>query len=108
LLQAEVAKLLTVCEDTIVGWEMRGTNPRIQQMQGIIKMIGYNPVEIDISTFSGRIINYRYINGMSPKEFGKLIPADPSTVLDWEKRKHLPSKKKRLKIEAIIKERGIK
>ena len=52
LLQAEIAILLSVCEDTVVGWEMRKTVP--------------------------------------------------TTVRDWEKGKHIPSRKKRLKIEAII------
>ena len=103
LRQSDVAKILSVCEDTIVGWEIRGTTPAIQQIPRIIRMIGYLPVKIDTSTFGGRITNYRFMKGITPDEFGKLIPADPSTVLDWEKGKHIPSKKRCLKIEEIIK-----
>ncbi len=95
LSQAEVAKILGICEDSVVGWEMRGTIPAIKQMPGIIRMIGYLPVEIDTSTFGGRIINYRHIKGLTPREFGDLISADPSTVRNWENGKRSPSKKKK-------------
>lgn len=103
LSQAEVAKILGVCEDSVVGWEMRGTTPAIQQMPGIIKMIGYLPVEFDTSTFGGRTTYYRYIKGLTPKEFGKLVFADPSTVRDWEKGRHIPSQEKILVIEGVMK-----
>ena len=41
VLQADVANMLGVCEDTVVGWEVRGTIPKTRQMSGIIHMIGY-------------------------------------------------------------------
>jgi len=46
LRQADIAKLLSVCEDTIVGWEMRGTIPSGGQMPGIIRIIGDVPIQI--------------------------------------------------------------
>lgn len=103
LSQAKVAKILGVCEDSVVGWEMRGTIPAIQQMPGIIEMIGYLPVEIDTSTFGGRIAYYRYIKGLTPKEFGDLISVDPSTVRDWEKGKNKPYSKTAQRVKAILK-----
>jgi len=105
LLQADVAKLLSVCEDTIVGWEMRNTSPSIGHIPGITKMIGYLPVQIDDSTLGGRIKKYRNKHGLTPEQFGDLIPAHPSTVLDWEKSCHVPPKKTRRKIEFILLER---
>ena len=45
--QEDVSKILKVCEDSVVGWENRGTIPAMRQMPGIISMIGYLPVEID-------------------------------------------------------------
>ena len=81
---------------------MRGIVPTIRQMPGIISMIKYLPIQIDTSSFGGRITYYRYMKGLTPKEFGILIPADASTIRDWEKGKHISSKKKQAKIEAIL------
>ncbi len=102
LLQSEVAKLLGVCEDTIVGWEMRGTTPFIRHMPKIIKMIGYTPFKFDTSTLAGQIIHYRFTNGLNPKEFGALIPADATTIQNWENGKHIPRKRKYKKIKNIL------
>jgi DNA-binding transcriptional regulator YiaG len=104
LLQSEVAKLLGVCEDTIAGWEMRGTTPFIRYMPNIIKMIGYVPVTIDTSNLCGQIYYYRVSHGITPKEFGTLIQIDASTILAWEKGLHVPPKRKCEKIEAVIKQ----
>src|SRR4051812_27221050 len=41
LFQADVAKRLGVCEDTIVGWEMRNIKPSVRQVLGITQLIGY-------------------------------------------------------------------
>jgi len=103
LLQIEVAKILGVCEDTIVGWEMRGITPTFRQMPGIIGMIGYLPFNMDTSTLEGQIYCHRIMHGLSPKEFGTLIPADASTIRAWEKGKRIPPKRKFRKIEEIIK-----
>lgn len=79
LSQAEAAKILRVCEDSLVKWEMRVTVPTVRQMPGIINMIGY-PVDLDTLNFWSRITYYRDMHGMTPKEFGIQIPADASTV----------------------------
>jgi ribosome-binding protein aMBF1 (putative translation factor) len=42
------------------------------------------------------------MHGLSPKEFGALIPTDASTILAWEKGKYVPTKGKREKVEKII------
>lgn len=107
LLQADVARILSVCEDTITGWEMRNTVPSIGQVPGIVKMIGYLPVRIDDSTLGGRIKKYRYEHGLTPEQFGDLIPAHPSTVLAWEKGDHVPPKKTQQKIEHLLTEKQV-
>ncbi len=68
-----------------------------------IRIIGYFPVEIDSLTFRVKITIYRYVHGMTPKEFGRLILADASTVRSWEERRLIPHLKKRLKIGELIK-----
>ena len=45
LIQADLAKILEVCEDTIVGWEMRGRKPAMKQIPGIIKLLGHISVK---------------------------------------------------------------
>ena len=102
LLQVDVANILNVCEDTVVGWEMRETTPTMRQMPGIIGMIGYLPVKINTRTFGGGITHYRYMLGITPKQFGLLVSSDASTVRDWENGKHTPPKKKRLIVERKI------
>jgi len=102
LSQGEVAEILSVCEDTISGWEVRGTVPAIQQIPRITKMINYLPVAIDTSTFGGRITYYRCLNGLTPKKFGQMVTADPSTVRSWEASQNIPHKKRKQFIEHII------
>ena len=58
---------------------------------------------LDSSTLGRQIYYYRIMHGLSRKKFGALIPADASTILAWEKGKHVPPKGKYKKIEEIIK-----
>ena len=102
LLQSDFAKWLGVCEDTIVGWEMRSINPTVQQMPGIIKLIGYLPIGIDTSIFGGRITMYGYKHGLTPKELGLLLSVDASTIRAWEKGENTPHKNRIRNIEESL------
>jgi DNA-binding transcriptional regulator YiaG len=102
LLQADVAKILGVCEDTIVGWEMRETIPTVRQMPGIIKMLKYLPLQIDTSTLGGQIFHYRFLNGLGPEEVGMLISVNASTIREWEKGRHFPSKRNMVRIRRLL------
>jgi DNA-binding transcriptional regulator YiaG len=82
---------------------MRGIAPAIRQMPKITEMIGYLSFELDTSTLGSRITLYRYMQGITPKEFGFLVLADASTIFDWEKGKHIPSQTRRLRLEEIFK-----
>jgi transcriptional regulator with XRE-family HTH domain len=85
LLQRDVAKIIGVDECSIYLWEQGKGNPRVYYYPKIIGFLTYFPFQIDLSGLSGRIIYYRYINGLSPKEFGLLINVDASTIRAWEK-----------------------
>lgn len=102
LLQSDIASILKVCEDSVVGWEVRGTTPCIRQMPGIIRMIGYFPVQIDTSTFGEKITYYRYMLGLTPEEFGQMVSANSSTVRSWEAIENMPYKRRRKAIDIII------
>ncbi|RXK60026.1 XRE family transcriptional regulator [Lacibacter luteus] len=100
--QSKLATLLRVSEDTIVGWEKNRNTPTFRQMPAITELLGYLPVKIDMSCVGGRVLQFRYLNGLSPKDFGRLINTDPSTVRSWENNTQFPSFKKLLVIEGII------
>jgi len=101
-LQKDVAQILSVSIDTITGWEIGETTPAIRHMPKIIQMLGYFPLKIDCSTLGGRITYLRYLRGLTPKEFGRLFGADPSTVRAWESNKNTPQKNRKKEIERII------
>ncbi|MGV3598244.1 MAG: helix-turn-helix domain-containing protein [Bacteroidota bacterium] len=84
LLQKEVAKLIGVSEDCITYWENGRSEPQIQFMPKIIEFLGYMPVEVDTSTFEGKLKMYRMRHGLSHKKLGKLLGVDASTVGAWE------------------------
>jgi ribosome-binding protein aMBF1 (putative translation factor) len=71
-------------------------------MPRIINILKYLPIKIDASIFGGRITHDLYMSGLTRKEFGSLIPADSSTIREWENGKYIPSKKKRIIIEATL------
>ena len=85
LLQKDVAEIIAVSEDCITNWENGRSEPQIQFMSYIIEFLGYIPIEIDTSTFAGKIKKYRIKNGLSHKKMGKLLGVDASTVGAWEK-----------------------
>src|SRR5690606_30533576 len=93
LSQASVAKILSVCEDSVVGWEMKGTTPTMRYMPHITRMLGYLPVQIDTSTLAGRIIQFRYLNGISQEDLADALGINESTVFHYEKGTHKPSPK---------------
>ncbi|MGB3063144.1 helix-turn-helix domain-containing protein [Sphingobacterium thalpophilum] len=85
LLQKDVAIILNVSEDCVTYWENNRNEPQVRYYPQIIKFLGYFPFELDLTTFKGRIIAFRYINGLGQKQFAKLMKIDPRTVLHWEK-----------------------
>jgi DNA-binding transcriptional regulator YiaG len=102
LLQACVARILNVSENSITGWESGKITPNIQQMPAITKMIGYLPIQIDTSTLGGEITYYRHIHGLTPEEFGKMVHADPSTVRSWETDENIPRRRSLEVIDKVM------
>ena len=96
LLQKDVAKIFNVSEDCITYWETNRSEPQIKYYPRIIKFLGYCPFKVDLSTFEGRVIAYRYLNGLSLKYFGKLMEVDPKTVVGWENGRGKGSKRDKM------------
>lgn len=103
LFQKEVAVLLGVSEDAYRFWENGSSYPRIKYFPKIIEFLGYVPFEVDSSSsLSGKITLYRYLHGLTYREFGKLFGVDGSTIRSWELEEFVPSKTKLNKINKLL------
>ncbi len=77
--------------------------PQIQYYKKIIDFLGFNPFEFEIKTWGDQLKHYRYVNGLTQKTIGELIGIDPSTVASWENNLSVPKKRKKNKVEDILK-----
>ncbi|KQS37174.1 XRE family transcriptional regulator [Pedobacter sp. Leaf194] len=102
LLQKDVAKICGVCEDSITNWEMNKSVPQVQFFPRIIKFLGYLPIEVDMTTLPGRLKAYRYFNGLSQKQMGKILSVDGATICSWELEEHQPHKEMLKKLDAML------
>jgi len=103
LTQVQVAKIIGVTEDSITNWENEKYVPQIQYYKKIIDFLGFNPFEFEIKTWGDQLKHYRYVNGLTQKTIGELIGIDPSTVASWENNLSVPKKRKKNKVEDILK-----
>ena len=100
LFQRDIAAIFNVSEDCITYWENNRSEPQIRYYPPIFGFLGYCPFEFDTSTFAGKIKSYRYLNGLTQKQFAKLMNVDPATVSRWEDGKGVGVKKN--EIDAIL------
>lgn len=103
LLQKDVGNILGVTEDSITNWEANRSTPQIKFFPHIIKFLGYLPFENDITTLSGKLKAYRYMNGLSHKQMGKILEVNASTIGAWEKGEQAPKPKILGKLELSLK-----
>jgi len=94
MLQADLAKLIGVCEDTITGWENGRSFPQIQFYPKLIQFFKYNPFPIDDTTFGGRITKFRIERGIGQRQFAKQLEINETTLRAWEQNENLPSPNK--------------
>lgn len=80
LSQNDVAKIIGVSEDSITYWENNRSKPFIRYYPGIIKFLGYCPIEVDIHTLAGKLILYRHLHGLTQKRVAKIVRLDQSTI----------------------------
>ncbi|WP_113663746.1 helix-turn-helix domain-containing protein [Pedobacter nanyangensis] len=102
LKQTDVAKILGVHQETISIWEDNKNKPQIFHYPAIHNFLGYTTVSFDESTFSGRVSALRWKNGLSFKQLGSLLGADPSTVSSWANGECIPPKLRMICIDKII------
>jgi transcriptional regulator with XRE-family HTH domain len=103
LTQLEVSKLLRVEENTICNWEMNQSRPRLYLLPKVIEFLGYKPFDLPEETIGDKIKAYRKEHGLSQRKLAKLLSVDQTTIRDWERNKHKPSKKLFSTISEILK-----
>lgn len=102
LLQKDVATIFKVCEDTITGWESGRTKPEVRYYPAIVRFLGYSPFELPDDTLAKQVKHYRYQHGLTPREFGKLVSVDASTVRAWELSLSVPKLKSQNRLTELI------
>jgi DNA-binding transcriptional regulator YiaG len=96
--QLEVAIISGVDEDTITGWELGRYVPQVHWYPAVITYLGYYPFDHETETIAGKLLQVRYCNGWSCKEFAKVLGVDTATVRRWELRKSVVQPKSHQKI----------
>lgn len=93
LFQKDVAELIGVQTDSIVNWERNRFSPQIHQLPKVIEFLGYMPFELPKETMGDKIKSYRKEYGLTQRKLAKILGVDQTTIRDWERNKHKPSKK---------------
>ena len=75
LTQPQVAKIINVTTDSITNWELNKGTPNLIFIPKIISFLEYTPIVNENS-----IKSYRIQNGLSQKEFAKILEIDPTTL----------------------------
>ena len=101
LFQKDVAKLIGVERDCIYNWENNISKPQIHLLPKIIEFLGYVPFDFQEETMGDKIIGYRKKKGLTQKKLAQILAVNKSTIRDWERNKHKPSKKLLKKINGI-------
>jgi transcriptional regulator with XRE-family HTH domain len=101
LFQSAVAGQIGVCELTITNWERNASQPPVQYIPTIIRFLGYDPLASGAS-FPERLAAARRSRGMTQKRLADELGVDPTTIRDWEKGGHEPSRKKLEAITAFL------
>jgi len=102
LLQKDVAKIIGVSEDSVTYWERNRTIPLIRYMPKIIEFLGYNPMVVHRSTLSGRIVEFRILNGLTYKSMARLVGVDATTIAAWEHNDTIPLKNAKTKLLEVL------
>ena len=87
LFQKDVAVTIGVDTNTITNWEKNGGGPQLQFIPKIADFLGYELPTAKSSTLGERILQYRYLRGISQKKLAKQIGIDPTTLSRLERKR---------------------
>jgi transcriptional regulator with XRE-family HTH domain len=100
--QLAVANFIRVDECTVTNWEKNHSQPRLYLLPKIIEYLGYIPFELQKETIGDKLIAYRKTKGLNQRKLAQLLGIDQTTIRDWERNKHRPSKKLLKTVSKII------
>lgn len=101
LTQEAVAKQIGVTRLGLCDWENAITDPTIEFYPAIIAFLGYVPFEFE-ANISGRLKQYRYLNGLSQEALSKKIGIGSATIHRIEQNKGKMNKKSASALKSII------
>ncbi len=102
LLQKQVAEQIGVCPATITNWERNESQPPVHYVPAINRFLGYDPLTLPTALLPERLTAARWARGMTQKQLASTLGVDPTTIRDWERGQHEPSRKKRELIDAFL------
>jgi DNA-binding XRE family transcriptional regulator len=82
--QLEVSMIIGIKENTLTTWEVGRWVPQVHHYPTIIEYLGYYPFVHETESIAGKLLQVRYCNGWSCKEYGEILVADTATVRRWE------------------------
>ena len=74
---------------TVVNWERGHTKPHVNQMAGVVRFLGFNPLPTG-STIGEQLVAHRKSRGLTQKDFARELGVDPSTLARWERGEREP------------------
>jgi DNA-binding transcriptional regulator YiaG len=83
LLQRDVARILSVDEDSVCHWEVGHSHPKPYLIPRVIEFLGYAPWTAP-AWLGEWLVMARRANGLSRKRFAKRLGVGESTVFRWE------------------------
>jgi DNA-binding transcriptional regulator YiaG len=103
MLIKDVLEILGVNRWTLRQWEQNILEPFVYQYPKIIAFLGYYPFTHETETQGGKIKKYRFTQGLSMQEFGKLVGVAGCTVSTWERNKaKAASQEKSVKLNTLL------
>jgi len=93
LTKCQLSLKLNVSDVTIYLWERNKVQPSLAQIPKIIAFLSRDPFEKEAENLGDRIREYRRVHGLSQKKLAQLLKIDQSTIGNWEKGEHQPTKR---------------
>lgn len=97
-----IIEQLGINRETLRGWELNLFQPFVKHYPKIIQLLGYYPFSEELNTLGGKIKKYRYLNGLTQRQFAELMNTDVTAVWFWEANKRAPLPPTKEAIERFV------
>ena len=104
LSQPDVAKILKVTTDSIIGWELNRNHPTSKFAKAVINFLGYFPFTGDDHSFGEQLYYARLITGQTQRQVADQIGCDESNLRYIELGQRNPQPKTLKKIQEYVKD----